>query len=68
MRLHAQRVLELVNHPGTDRALLDGQVGLDRRAAEGIVAHREGLDGVSPSADDEARGMLLRRPCAPLCR
>ncbi len=29
----AQLVLELVNYPGTDLALLDDEVALDRRAA-----------------------------------
>ena len=54
----AQQVLDLVNYPGTDLALLDEQVGLDRRAAEGIVARRDGADGVSPSGDDDLFGDL----------
>src|SRR5215468_4685297 len=49
----ATRVLDLVNYPGTDRALLDGPVGLDARAAGAITARRNGGDGVSPSADDQ---------------
>lgn len=49
----AQLVLDLCNYPGTDMAVLDEAVGLDRRAAEGIVQHRNGLDGVAPSADDD---------------
>jgi DNA uptake protein ComE-like DNA-binding protein len=48
----AATVLDFVNYPGTDLALLDGPVGLDSRAAKGIVAARDGDDGVSPSADD----------------
>ncbi len=48
----AQGVLDLVNYPATDAALLDGAVGLDARAAQNIVAHRNGPDGISPSADD----------------
>ena len=54
----ARLVLDLVNYPGTGRALLDGQVGLDSRAAEGIVTHRDGADGLSPSADDDLFGDL----------
>lgn len=46
------RVLDLVNYPGTDVATLDVAAGLDSRAAKGIIAHRNGADGVSPSADD----------------
>jgi hypothetical protein len=48
----AQRVVDLVNYPGTDAALLDGPVGLDSRAAKAIIAKRNGADGISPSADD----------------
>ncbi|MBW2453415.1 MAG: hypothetical protein JRI68_02840 [Deltaproteobacteria bacterium] len=49
----AQLVLELVNYPGTDLALLDDEVGLDRRAAENITAYRNGTDQSCPSGDDE---------------
>lgn len=49
----AARVLDFVNYPGTDEALLDGAVGLDSRAAKNIIARRNGTDGVSPSADDK---------------
>ncbi len=49
----AQRVLAFVNYPGTDADLLDHAVGLDSRAAQNIVARRNGADGVSPSADDQ---------------
>lgn len=45
-------VLALVNYPGTDVDTLDRLVGLDARAARGIVAARSGPDGISPSADD----------------
>jgi DNA uptake protein ComE-like DNA-binding protein len=45
-------VLALVNYPGTDVDLLDTQVGLDSRAARGIIAHRNGADGIAPSSDD----------------
>jgi len=47
------RLLDLVNYPGTDLETLDVAVALDRRAAEGIVAHRAGADGVAPSSDDD---------------
>jgi DNA uptake protein ComE-like DNA-binding protein len=47
------RVLDFVNDPGTDEALLHGTVGLDPRAAKNIVTHRNGADGVAPSADDQ---------------
>jgi hypothetical protein len=46
-------VLDLVNYPGTDFEVLDREVRLDRRAAANIIAHRNGRDGLSPSADDQ---------------
>lgn len=48
----AAAILDLVNYPGTTLDVLDDAVGLDARAAQGIVAARDGADGVSPSADD----------------
>ncbi len=48
----AGSVLGLVNYPGTDQATLDETIGLDSRAAAGIIERRNGADGVSPSADD----------------
>ena len=48
----AAAVLALVNYPGTTADVLDRKVGLDRRAAESIVAHRSGTDGVTPNDDD----------------
>ncbi len=48
----AQRLVDLVNYPGTDLAALDGAARLDARAAKAILARRNGADGVSPSADD----------------
>lgn len=47
------RVLDLVNYPGATAVVLDGDVGLDVRAAENIHTHRAGADGVFPSADDD---------------
>jgi DNA uptake protein ComE-like DNA-binding protein len=49
----AARVLDLVNYPGTDVGLLDTIVGLDTRAAENIIAYRNGADGIAPSGDDQ---------------
>jgi DNA uptake protein ComE-like DNA-binding protein len=46
------RVLDLVNYPGVTVIDLDGDAGLDVRAAENIHAHRAGADGEFPSADD----------------
>ncbi len=48
----AARLLDFVNYPGTDFDVLDRLVGLDSRAAQNIVTHKSGADGVSPSADD----------------
>ena len=48
----AAAVVALANYPGTDLAVLDGGAGLDARAARGIIAKRNGADGVAPSPDD----------------
>lgn len=45
-------VLHFVNAPDTSFAVLDDDVGLDRRAAERIVRHRDGQDG-EPGTDDD---------------
>jgi DNA uptake protein ComE-like DNA-binding protein len=47
-----QTLLDFVNDPSTDLALLDKTVKLDSRAATGIVAARAGADGIYPSSDD----------------
>ena len=39
-------MLDFLNDASTTFELLDDQVGLDRRAAESIIAHRDGPDGV----------------------
>lgn len=49
----AQRVLDLVNYPGVDRAALDTAVGLDARAASAIDDYRAGADARFPSVDDQ---------------
>src|SRR5690606_21055243 len=41
-----------VNDPAVTHAVLDDDVALDKRAADGIVAFRAGLDGVEGTADD----------------
>ncbi|HEY4116820.1 MAG TPA: hypothetical protein VGM56_03140 [Byssovorax sp.] len=45
-------LLDLVNDPAVGLDALDKTIGLDSRAAKGIVARRAGADGVFPSADD----------------
>lgn len=45
-------MLAFVNAEETTFALLDDEVRLDRRAASGIVAQRDGADGVFGTADD----------------
>ena len=47
-------VLRLLNDgEGTTFAFLDDTVALDRRAAENLIAHRDGADGVFGTADDD---------------
>ncbi len=46
-------VLAVVNDPSTDLQLLDIEIALDKRAAQKILAHRAGPDGVYPSPDDD---------------
>lgn len=48
----AYGLLDFVNDHGHDLALLDRSLGLERRAAEAIVAHRVGDDGLRGTADD----------------
>lgn len=45
-------VLDFVNDAKTDLEMLDDAVGIDSRAAAEIIAHRNGADGIYPSADD----------------
>ncbi len=49
----ALAVLALVNDKVVDFALLDDDVGLDRRAATNIIEHRDGADGTAATADDD---------------
>lgn len=46
------QVVQFLNAPTTTQDVLDIEVGLDSRAAENLIFHRNGLDGVYPSADD----------------
>jgi len=46
-------VLALVNDTLTDVAFLDGECLVDVRAAERIVAHRQGPDALDGTADDD---------------
>lgn len=48
----AHAVLGVLNYPGTTVALLDGEAHLEARAARNLIAHRDGADARSPSADD----------------
>jgi DNA uptake protein ComE-like DNA-binding protein len=51
-------LLAFVNDPATTVGVLDVDVDLDSRAANNIVAHRDGLDGVAGSADDDLFGTI----------
>ena len=46
-------VLGFLNDGDTTLELLDGPVGLDRRAATALIEHRDGPDGVWGSSDDD---------------
>ncbi|MBW2454584.1 MAG: proprotein convertase P-domain-containing protein [Deltaproteobacteria bacterium] len=46
-------VLAFLNAPTTTFELLDDDVGLDKRAAENLVAFRLGADGVAGTSDDD---------------
>ena len=47
-------ILLFINSPNTTLEILDVQVGLDRRAALNIIAHRNGADGQVGMADDDS--------------
>ena len=46
-------LLDFLNDASTDFDLLDFEVGLDRRAAGNLIAHRNGGDGVFGTSDDD---------------
>ena len=58
-------MLDFVNYPGTDAALLDRPVGLDARAAAEHRGRRNGADGVTPSADDQPFATLAQIDAVP---
>ncbi len=45
-------VLRFLNDPSTGFAVLDEGVPLDRRAAAALIAHRDGVDRLTKTADD----------------
>ena len=51
-------LLAFVNAPDTTFDVLDIDVGLDRRAAERIVRHRDGRDGTWGTSDDNLIGSI----------
>jgi DNA uptake protein ComE-like DNA-binding protein len=63
--LEASRVLALVNYPGTDAAALDGRAGLERRAAQNIVAKRDGADGRPLTSDDHPFASIAELDAVP---
>ena len=56
-------VLDLVNEASI--SVLDDDVALDKRAAENIVVHRNGADGVLGTADDDLFGDLAELDAVP---
>ncbi|MCB9779190.1 MAG: helix-hairpin-helix domain-containing protein [Alphaproteobacteria bacterium] len=46
-------VMGLLNDAGTTLALLDDDVGLDKRAATALIEHRDGPDGALGTRDDD---------------
>ena len=49
----AYGVLDLLNDPAVTFEILDDLVRLDRRAAENLIAHRDGSDGAPGGGDDD---------------
>ena len=58
-------ILAFVNDGGTTEPLLDDEVGLDRRAAANIIAHRAGDDEALGTSDDRAFGTLNELDAVP---
>jgi hypothetical protein len=48
-----QQILTFLNECDTTESLLDGDVGLDRDAAEALVSHRDGADQACDTEDDD---------------
>lgn len=61
----AQRILDLVNYPGTDLQALDVSAGLDTRSATNIITARNGADAIAPSADDVAFTTIAQLDAVP---
>jgi len=61
----AASILALVDYPDTTLTLLDATIKLDSRAARNIVAARDGVDGVCPSADDAPFATLAALEAVP---
>lgn len=49
----ALTILEFLNDGGTTLEMLDESVGLDARAAENLIAHRDGADATPGTSDDD---------------
>ena len=47
------QALDFLNDPATDFRTLDQEVGINRRGARNLMAHRNGPDGIFPSYDDD---------------
>jgi len=61
----ARAVLALVNDPEVDFTELDDDAGLNKTAAERIFRHRDGEDGESGTADDDAFDSLAELDAVP---
>lgn len=46
-------LVAFLNDPTTSARLLDIDVGLDKRAADALIAHRDGADGKNATRDDD---------------
>lgn len=46
-------ILRFLNDAETSFEILDGEVGLEARAARGLISHRDGADGVPDTDDDD---------------
>ena len=61
----AYGVLGLLNAPATNLHVLDHLVPLNRRAAEELIAHRDGADGIFGTADDNPFDDMLEVDAVP---
>lgn len=52
-------MIDLLNDPLTTVTVLDIDAALDARAARNLIAHRDGLDGVYGTADDDRYNTVL---------